>query len=95
MSKAGFEPIERTLYLGRRRLGRFVQTGKKQFEAFGPDENSLGHFKTSKQVLGAIRDAQHARLDCPADAGDQGGFLRRPRHKRDHAGLHDRRGDRP
>jgi hypothetical protein len=55
MSGPEFEPIERSLSLGRRRLGRFVQTDKRQFEAFGPDDNSLGHFKTSKQVLGAIR----------------------------------------
>ena len=60
MSKPDFEPIERMLYLGRRRLGRFVQTDKQQFEGFGPDDCSLGFFKTSKQVLAAIRDAQHA-----------------------------------
>jgi hypothetical protein len=63
MSKPDFEPIERTLYLGRRRLGRFVQTDKKQFEGFGPDDCSLGLFETSKQVLAAIRDAQSALVE--------------------------------
>jgi hypothetical protein len=58
MSKPDFEPIERALYLGRRRLGRFVQTDKQQFEGFGPDDCSLGLFETSKQVLAAIRHAQ-------------------------------------
>jgi hypothetical protein len=58
MSKSDFEPIERSLYLGRRKLGRFVQTDKRQFEGFGPDDRSLGLFETSKQVLAAIRDAQ-------------------------------------
>jgi hypothetical protein len=60
MSKLDFEPIERALYLGRRKLGRFVQTDKRQFEGFGPDDCSLGLFETSKQVLAAIRDAQSA-----------------------------------
>jgi len=62
MSKPEFEPIERSLYLGRRKLGRFVQTDAGQFEAFGPDDRSLGHFETSTQVLAAIRDAQSALL---------------------------------
>jgi len=60
MSKPEFEPIERSLYLGRRKLGRFVQTDARQFEAFGPDDCSLGFFETSRQVLAAIRDAQSA-----------------------------------
>jgi hypothetical protein len=58
MSKSDFEPVERSLYLGRRKLGRFVQTDAGQFEAFGPDDRSLGFFETSRQVLAAIRDAQ-------------------------------------
>jgi hypothetical protein len=62
MSKSDFEPVERALYLGRRKLGRFVQTDPRQFEAFGPDDRSLGHFETSTQVLAAIRDAQSALL---------------------------------
>jgi hypothetical protein len=65
MSKSDFEPIERALYLGRRKLGRFVQTDNRQFEAFGPDDCSLGVFETSRQVLAAIRDAQNALVkDC-------------------------------
>jgi hypothetical protein len=62
MSEPKFEPIERALYLGRRKLGRFVQTAERQFEGFGPDDRSLGLFETSKQVLAAIRDAQHAMV---------------------------------
>jgi hypothetical protein len=60
MSKPDFEPVERALYLGRRRLGRFVRTGAGQFEAFGPDDCSLGHVETIRDVLAAIRDAQRA-----------------------------------
>jgi hypothetical protein len=62
MSKPEFEPIERSLYLGRRKLGRFVQIAEHQFEGFGPDDRSLGLFETSRQVLAAIRDAQGALL---------------------------------
>jgi hypothetical protein len=58
MSKPEFDPIERSLYLGRRNLGRFIQIDERQFEGFGPDGSSLGLFETSKQVLAAIRDAQ-------------------------------------
>ena len=61
MNKPDLEPIERELYLGRRRLGRFVQTDDRQFEAFGPDERNLGLFETSKHALAAIRDAQNAQ----------------------------------
>jgi hypothetical protein len=63
MSKPDFEPIERALYLGRRKLGRFVQNDERQFEGFGPDDCSLGLFETSKQVLAAIRDAQKPLIE--------------------------------
>ena len=63
MNKLDFEPTERALYLGRRRLGRFVQTDDRQFEAFGPDDCKLGLFETSKQALAAIRDAQNALVE--------------------------------
>jgi len=49
MSKSDFEPIERALYLGRRRLGRFVQTDERQFEGFGPDDCSLGLFEPASR----------------------------------------------
>jgi hypothetical protein len=68
MSNSDFEPIERALYLGRRKLGRFVQTDVRQFEGFGPDDRSLGLFETSKQVLAAIRDAQQVK-DRDGSAG--------------------------
>jgi len=98
MSQPDLLPVERTLYLGRRRLGRFVQIGENQFEGFGPDDQILGHFTSNKAVLRAIRDAQCIRLDCTADAFDEAGAKRRLADEYDagnHIGLHDRPGDRP
>jgi hypothetical protein len=60
VSKNPFEPIDRALYLGRRKLGRFVQTDERQFEAYSPDDLSLGSFETIKQTLAAIREASVA-----------------------------------
>lgn len=63
VSENPFEPIERALYHGRRRLGHFVQIDERQFEGFGPDDQSLGLFETSTQTLAAIRDAQNVGGD--------------------------------
>jgi hypothetical protein len=75
MTKSEFEPIERALYLGRRKLGRFVQTDERQFEAFGPQDYSLGLFQSSKQALAAIRDAQTGSSHSCAEIDRDGDIL--------------------
>jgi hypothetical protein len=51
---AVFEPIERFVYIGRQYLGRYVQSGKKKFEAFDARRRSLGVFRSAAKSLAAI-----------------------------------------
>jgi hypothetical protein len=51
-----FEPIERSVYIGRQYLGRYVQIGKTKFEAFDARRRSLGVFSSAAKSLVAIDD---------------------------------------
>jgi hypothetical protein len=51
------KPIKHSLYLGRARLGRYVQMGHKRFKAFDALDRPLGKFGTRARALAAIRNA--------------------------------------
>jgi hypothetical protein len=59
-STSPFEPIERSLYYGRRRLGRFVQLDRRKYQSFGADDRCLGTFLSKPKALAAIRKAAPA-----------------------------------
>jgi hypothetical protein len=49
------KPIEHSLYFGRERLGRYVQTGPKKYKAFDANDRPLGNFRVRARMLAAIR----------------------------------------
>jgi hypothetical protein len=51
------KPIEHSVYIGRQRLGRYVQTGRKNFKAFDAYDRPLGSFRVRARALAAIRKA--------------------------------------
>jgi hypothetical protein len=52
------KPVEHSVYLGRERLGRYVQINKKQFKAFDAHDKPLGNFRLRMRALAAIRKAR-------------------------------------
>jgi hypothetical protein len=54
---ASWKPIGHSLYLGRERLGRYVQTERKLFKAFDAHDRPLGIFLTRARALAAIDKA--------------------------------------
>jgi hypothetical protein len=56
------EPIEHSVYIGRERLGRYVQTGAKKFEAFDAKDRPLGNFRVRERMLAVIRKAARGVL---------------------------------
>jgi hypothetical protein len=58
---AQLKPIEHSLYLGRERLGRYVQMDRKRFKAFDALDRPLGNFRIRARVLAAIRKAWRRR----------------------------------
>jgi hypothetical protein len=55
------KPIEHSPYLGRERLGRYVQTDHKRFKAFDALDRPLGNFLVRARALAAIRKAWRRR----------------------------------
>lgn len=53
------EPIKHSgsIYIGRERLGRYEQTGRKKFKAFDAKDRLLGGFRGRAKALAAIRKA--------------------------------------
>jgi hypothetical protein len=49
-----FEPLSRSVYIGRQYLGRYKQTEPDKFEAFAANGRSLGVFKSAAATLAAI-----------------------------------------
>jgi len=49
------KPIEHSVYLGRERLGRYVQMDHKRFKAFDALDRPLGNFRIRAGALAAIR----------------------------------------
>jgi hypothetical protein len=56
-----FERVEHSVYLGRERLGRYVQTGPKKYKAFDAYDRPLGNFRVRARALAAIDKARRAR----------------------------------
>jgi hypothetical protein len=56
------KPIEHSVYIGRERLGRYVQTGTKKFEAFDAKDRPLGNFRVRERMLAVIRKAARGVL---------------------------------
>jgi hypothetical protein len=56
-----FEPVEISVYIGRERLGQYVQTDRKQFKAFDANDRPLGSFAVITSALTAIRKARRKR----------------------------------
>jgi hypothetical protein len=54
-NKARPKPIEHSVYIGRERLGRYLQNGPKKYEAFDANERPLGNFRIRARMLAAIR----------------------------------------
>jgi hypothetical protein len=52
-----FEVVQRSVYIGRCRLGRVAQTEKKRFQAFDAEDRRLGVFTSGAKALAAIRAA--------------------------------------
>jgi hypothetical protein len=62
--KQKFEPLEHSVYVGRRFLGRYRRIGKSKFEVFDADGRLLGRFNR-------LANAQKAfnRLAAAVDGG--------------------------
>ncbi len=56
-NRARPKPIEHSVYIGRERLGRYLQNGPKKFKAFDANGRLLGNFRVRKRMLTAIRKA--------------------------------------
>jgi hypothetical protein len=51
------KPIKHSVYIGRERLGRYVQTDSRNFKAFDAKDRPLGRFRIRARALAAIRKA--------------------------------------
>ncbi len=49
-----FQPLERSVYVGREHLGRFTQIGKTEFEVFDAAGRRLGIARSNTAALAAI-----------------------------------------
>jgi hypothetical protein len=56
-----FKPLNYSVYIGRERLGRYVQTDREKFKAFDANDRPLGNFRVRARALAAIRKARRAR----------------------------------
>jgi hypothetical protein len=61
LPKPKFEPLFHSVYIGRERLGRYVQTGRNKYKAFDADDDPLGTFRVRAKMLAAIDKAWRAR----------------------------------
>jgi hypothetical protein len=52
--KPKFEPVEHSVYLGRRRLGRYSRIAPRKYAAFDACDRPLGEFKRRKDAWRAI-----------------------------------------
>jgi hypothetical protein len=57
-----WKKVEHSVYFGRERLGRYVQTDVKKFQAFDANDRLLGGYRDRAKALAAIRrTARRAR----------------------------------
>jgi hypothetical protein len=52
--KSNFEPLEHSVYEGRRRLGRYVRIAPTWYAAFDAEDRPLGEFSRPKDAYTAI-----------------------------------------
>jgi hypothetical protein len=52
--KSDFEPLEHSVYRGRRRLGRYARVAPKRYAAYDADDRPLGEFKRRKKAYAAV-----------------------------------------
>ena len=52
--KSDFEPLEHSVYHGRRRLGRYACVAPKRYAAYDADDRPLGEFKRRKDAYAAV-----------------------------------------
>src|ERR1035437_9811777 len=52
--KLDFEPLEHSVYSGRRRLGRYVRIAARRYAAYDSHDRLLGDFKKRKDAWAAI-----------------------------------------
>jgi hypothetical protein len=55
--RSEWKPIEHSVYLGRERLGGYVQIDRKRFKVFDAIDRPLGNFRVRARALSAIRKA--------------------------------------
>jgi hypothetical protein len=55
------KPIEHAVYIGRERLGRYVQTDRKKYKAFDAANQPLDNFRVRARALAAFRKARGKR----------------------------------
>jgi hypothetical protein len=53
-SRSDFAPLEHSIYVGRRRLGRYVRIGVRLYAAYGARDQLLGCFTKRANALAAI-----------------------------------------
>jgi hypothetical protein len=62
MSKAKRAPrLDHAVYIGRERLGRYMQRGRDRYQAFDAAGRSLGFHRSRVKALGAIDKAKVTR----------------------------------
>ena len=52
--KPDFEPLEHSVYCGRRRLGRYVRIAARRYAAYNSCDRPLGDFEKQKDAWAAI-----------------------------------------
>ena len=61
LPKPKFEPLFHSVYIGRKRLGRYVQIDRNKYAAFDANDGPLGNFRVRARMLAAIDKAWRAR----------------------------------
>jgi hypothetical protein len=59
-----FEPIRHSVYIGRRKLGRYSQTKKRRVEARDAEDRLLGVFTSRAKALAAISKSVGPNLEA-------------------------------
>lgn len=52
-----FPPLDHSVYLGRKRLGRYFRAGRRLYAAYDDDDEHLGNFKTRRAAYQAVTSA--------------------------------------
>ncbi len=53
-AEPNFIPLEHSVYVGRDRVGRYLQNGLRLFVAFDCDDNPVGTFQKQKDACAAM-----------------------------------------